>query len=43
MKTEEYLKLYINELTNASKITDVEFERKKRFVRFDVFIHFKDI
>lgn len=29
MKTEEYLKLYANELINASKITDVEFERKK--------------
>lgn len=29
MKTEEYLKLYANELINASKITDAEFERKK--------------
>lgn len=29
MKTEEYLKLYVNELINASKITDVEFERKR--------------
>lgn len=29
MKTEEYLKLYANELINASKITDAEFERKR--------------
>lgn len=29
MKTEEYLKLYVNELTNALKITDAEFERKR--------------
>lgn len=29
MKTKEYLKLYVNELTNASKITDIEFERKR--------------
>lgn len=29
MKTEEYLKLYANELINASKITDENFERKR--------------
>lgn len=29
MKTEEYLKLYANELINVSKITDAEFERKR--------------
>lgn len=29
MKTEEYLKLYVNELINASKITDENFERKR--------------
>ena len=34
MKTEEYLKLYVNQLTNASKITDVEFERKRDLLDF---------
>lgn len=29
MKAEEYLKLYVNELINVSKITDAEFERKR--------------